>query len=125
MSDKPRLTVRPSRHGFVAQASRGGERWFSVSQEAPTREAAWLLVQPRPWRHRTRAGRSDMSERIKKFTRRDIDGNLQPVFVNARHIATVENAPLGGAKITIGGDSSVLWVEQSLAEVCAWLRDDG
>lgn len=43
--EKPRLTVRPSKHGFVAQATRGGERWFSVSQEAPTREAAWTLAQ--------------------------------------------------------------------------------
>lgn len=43
-ADKPRLTVRPSRHGFVAQASRGGERWFVIAQEAPTRAEAEALV---------------------------------------------------------------------------------
>ena len=53
MTGKPRLTVRPSRHGFIASAkrsvpqggnalrrfrgaSRGGERWFVIAQEAPS-----------------------------------------------------------------------------------------
>lgn len=42
--EKPRLTVRPSQHGFIAQVSRGGDAWFVIAQEAPTRAAAEALV---------------------------------------------------------------------------------
>ncbi len=42
--DKPRLTVRPSLHGFVASVTRTGPAWFSIAQEAPTRAEAEALV---------------------------------------------------------------------------------
>lgn len=31
MTHKPRLTVRPSLHGFVAQVTRTGDAWFSIA----------------------------------------------------------------------------------------------
>lgn len=64
-----------------------------------------------------------MSERMKDFTCRDMEGNRRAVAINARYVAAVEDSLDGGAVISVYGTDAVFYVTQSRAEVCAWLQN--